>query len=163
MGNGLVPASPRSEAPRSRPNHNRLPVVALTGPSQILRTALASAGVRHVAGSLPGLQIDSVGSYLHFLGSLITPSATPSSASQAAIAALVTAFIFAVLIGPPSSCRIMICGHSSDEMKRSQLIAGEAITSPSYSSGKRCTAINPCRPPVEQPFQDRKSTRLNSS
>src|SRR5262249_9496821 len=91
--------------------------------------------------------------YVHFRGSLMRPSVTPSLASHAATAALVAAVSFAALIGPPAVLLRTTCGHSSDGMKRSQLIAGAPMTSPSYSSGKRCAARSPCRPPVEQPFQ----------
>src|SRR5207247_9887369 len=113
IGKGLLPARAASGAPRSSPNHRRWPE-AFVGPFQILRTASASCGVRQLAGSSPDLQTSARGSNEHFRGSPMIPSVTPSVASHAAMAALVTAASFAELIGPPAVLFMTTCGHSSD-------------------------------------------------
>src|ERR1700746_1577339 len=96
IGNGLLPARKLSGVPRSRPNQRRCPAV-FVGPFQILRIASASLGVRQ-GGPSAVLQRRAPGSYVHFRGSLMMPSITPSLASHAATAALVVAASFAALI-----------------------------------------------------------------
>src|SRR5262245_29313298 len=76
-------------APRGKPYHKKLPSFR-RGPSQSLRIRFASASVKepHSPADVP---ISAFGSYLQRFGSSITPSLTPSMASQALTTAAVAA------------------------------------------------------------------------
>src|SRR5436305_1438577 len=79
-------ASRANAEPRSMPYQMRLPS-ALRGPSHIRSTACASAAVRQLdAGALGVPQILAFALNVQVRGSSMTPSATPSLASHAAIA-----------------------------------------------------------------------------
>src|SRR5438132_3911830 len=128
MAKGFTPPSPFNAAPRVCPYHRRLlplppnlrvarsltaqfpglkPFAQLTGPCHILSMAEASVGVRHVVSAAVHDAVVMLGSldtlYSHARGSVRTPSATPSSRSQAATAAFVARACLALRVaaGPP--------------------------------------------------------------
>src|SRR2546425_12164093 len=123
---GPVPpgSSVLKDVPLLMPPHRRAPW-RLRGPSQISLTALASCGVRQVAGSL-GLPVhkSALASNVQRRGSLMMPSFTPSFMSHAAIAALFAAALFAgdSPVGP-TTCVATARGQGSAMMKRFQLNA----------------------------------------
>src|SRR5262249_58762713 len=131
------PSRPKGDkvAPRSSPNHSRLPL-ALRGPSQILPTALASCAVRQFGFDGWAEQLICAGLYGHRRGSARNASVasvpSPDCPAQAATAALVTAVNFAGAIGAPTSSFITTWPHNSAGIKRSQLKAGAPVSSPSY-------------------------------
>src|SRR5262249_18697051 len=140
IGNGIVPANPPKEAPRSRPYQARSPP-ASRGPSQILFTARASAGVRQFGsddGPPLAVQTNALALYVHARASRTRPSAIPSRPSHAAVAAFATALSLADAMGAPTSSFIATAGHSSAVMNRSQLYAFAPARIPSKSPGKFC-------------------------
>src|SRR5260370_33686437 len=101
----IGPSSPAKLAPRSSPNHSRLPL-ASRGPSQILLTAPTSCEVKQFGFAGWAEQLICAGLYVHRRGSARNPSVvrvpSPECPGTVATAALVTAATFAAAIAAPT-------------------------------------------------------------
>ncbi len=86
IGSALPMTFQPSSDPRARPGRTLARVVGCTAPAYIFRADSTCAGVRHALSSAPEHD-RTLGSKVQAPGFSITLSATPSRASQAAIAA----------------------------------------------------------------------------
>src|SRR5260370_18007222 len=100
----IGPSSPAKLAPRSSPNHSRLPL-ASRGPSQILLTAPTSCEVKQFGFAGWSEQLICAGLYVHRRGSARNPSVvtgpSPESPAQAPTTPLVTAVNLPRATTPP--------------------------------------------------------------